>query len=89
MAYLLESWNYIYRLRYAPKGTRQQRSEVTMKFAYCLPERSEGKTKVISNSTYHLRYAPKCARQQRSKATMRPTHLLPEQSEGKTKVMRK
>ena len=39
-----------------------------------VPERREGKTKVISNSTYRLRYAPKGARQQRSKATMRPTY---------------
>ena len=53
-----------------------------------VPERSEGKTKVISNSTYRLRYEPKGARQQRSKATMRSALLLPKQSEGKTKVMK-
>ena len=40
-----------------------------------VPERREGKTKAISNSTYRLRYAPKGARQQRSKATMRSAHL--------------
>ena len=40
-----------------------------------VPERSEGKTKMISNSTYRLRYAPKGARQQRSKATMKSAHL--------------
>ena len=39
-----------------------------------VPERREGKTKAISNSTYCLRYAPKGARQQRSKATMRSAH---------------
>ena len=50
-----------------------------------VPERREGKTKAISNSTYCLRYVPKGARQQRSKATMRSALLLPEQSEGKTK----
>ena len=43
-----------------------------------VPERSEGKTKAISNSTYRLRYAPQGARQQRSKATMRSALLLPE-----------
>ena len=48
--------NNTYRLRYAPKGARQQRSEVTMRPTHCLPERREGKTKVISNSTYRLRY---------------------------------
>ena len=54
-----------------------------------VPEQSEGKTKVISNSTYRLRYAPQSVWQQRSKVTMRSAHLLPEQSEGETKVMRK
>ena len=67
--------NNTYRLRYAPQSVRQQRSEVTMRPTHYLPERSEGKTKVISNSTYRLRYAPKGARQQRSKATMRSAHL--------------
>ena len=40
-----------------------------------VPERSEGKTKVIRDSAYRLRYAPKGARQQRSRATMRSAHL--------------
>ena len=83
-----ECCNSTYRLRYAPKGVRQQRSKATMRPAHLLPERSEGKTKVISNSTYRLRYAPKGARQQRSKATMRSVHLLPERREGKTKVVK-
>ena len=39
--------NSTYRLRYAPKGVRQQRSEATMKSALLLPEQSEGKTKLI------------------------------------------
>ena len=59
-----------------------------MRPTYCLPERSEGKTKAISNSTYRLRYAPKGARRQRSKATMKSALLLPERSEGKTKMMK-
>ena len=53
-----------------------------------VPERREGKTKAISNSTYRLRYAPKSVRQQRSSVTMRSALLLPERSEGKTKVIR-
>ena len=40
-----------------------------------VPERSEGKTRVIRDLAYHLRYAPKGARQQRSRATMRSAHL--------------
>ena len=39
-----------------------------------VPEQSEGKTKMISNSTYRLRYAPQGVGQQRSRATMRSTH---------------
>ena len=39
--------NSTYRLRYAPKGARQQRSKATMRSALLLPERSEGKTKVM------------------------------------------
>ena len=80
--------NNTYRLRYAPQSVRQQRSEVTMRPTHYLPERSEGKTKVISNSTYRLRYTPKGARRQRSKATMRSALLLPERREGKTKMMK-
>ena len=48
--------NNTYRLRYAPKGARQQRSKATMRSAHLLPERREGKTKAISNSTYRLQY---------------------------------
>ena len=44
---LAASCNNTYRLRYAPKGVRQQRSKATMRPTHCLPERSEGKTKVI------------------------------------------
>ena len=40
-----------------------------------VPERSEGKTKAISNSTYRLWYAPKGARRQRSEVTMKSAHL--------------
>ena len=39
--------NSTYRLRYAPKGARQQSRKAMMRSAYCLPERSEGKTKVL------------------------------------------
>ena len=67
--------NSTYRLRYTPKGARQQRSRATMRHAHLLPERREGKTKAISNSTYRFRYAPKGARQQRSRATMKSAHL--------------
>ena len=42
-----QSCNSTYRLRYAPKGARHQRSKATMRSAHLLPERSEGKTKVI------------------------------------------
>ena len=48
--------NSTYRLWYALKGARRQRSKATMRSALLLPERSEGKTKAISNSTYRLRY---------------------------------
>ena len=40
-----------------------------------VPERSEGKTRVIRDLAYRLRYAQKGARQQRSRATMRSAHL--------------
>ena len=39
--------NSTYRLQYAPQSVRQQRSKATMRAIHCLPERSEGKTKVI------------------------------------------
>ena len=39
--------NNTYRLRYVPKGARRQRSKATMRHIHCLPERREGKTKVI------------------------------------------
>ena len=39
--------NSTYRLQYAPQSVRQQRSEATMRPTHCLPEQSEGKTKVI------------------------------------------
>ena len=57
MAYLLDSWNYIYRLRYAPKSVRQQRSKATMRSAH-LKYLSKVKVKQRwwSNSTYCLRY---------------------------------
>ena len=48
--------NTTYRLRYEPQSVRQQRSKATMRSTHRLPERSEGKTKAISNSTYCLRY---------------------------------
>ena len=35
------------RLRYAPQSVWQQRSKATMRPAHLLPERREGKTKVI------------------------------------------
>ena len=44
---LVFSCNNTYRLRYAQKGARQQRSKVMMRAALLLPERREGKTKVI------------------------------------------
>ena len=44
---MIKCCNSTYRSRYAPKGARQQRSRATMKSALLLPERSEGKTKVI------------------------------------------
>ena len=49
--------NSPYRLRYAPKGARQQRSEATMRSAH-LKYLSEAKVKQRwwSNSTYRLRY---------------------------------
>ena len=47
--------NSTYRLRYAPKGARQQRSQATMRSVHLLPERREGKTKVIKQQ--HLRLA--------------------------------
>ena len=39
--------NSTYRLRYAPKCARQQRSKVTMRSAHLLSEQSEGETKVM------------------------------------------
>ena len=48
--------NNTYRLRYEPQSVRQQRSKATMRSTHRLPERREGKTKAISNSTYCLRY---------------------------------
>ena len=39
--------NSPYGLRYASKGVRQQRSKATMRPTHRLPERSEGKTKVM------------------------------------------
>ena len=39
--------NSTYRLRYAPKGARRQRSKAMMRSAHLLPERSEGKTKMM------------------------------------------
>ena len=41
--------NNTYRLRYAPQSVRQQRSEVTMRPIHCLPERREGKTKMMKH----------------------------------------
>ena len=81
--------NSTYRLRYAPKDARPQRSSATMRSAH-LKYLNEEKVKQRwwGNSTYRLRYAPKGARQQRSKATMRSVHLLPERRDGKTKVVK-
>ena len=53
---IMTSCNSTYRLRYVPQSVRQQRSKTLMRSVHLLPERSEGKTKVISNSTYRLRY---------------------------------
>ena len=68
--------NSTYRLRYAPKGARQQRSSATMRSIH-LKYLNEVKVKRswLGNSPYRLRYAPQGARQQRSKATMRSAHL--------------
>ena len=49
--------NSTYRLRYAPKGARQQRSKATMRAAHrkCL-SKAKVKRRWWSNSTYRLRY---------------------------------
>ena len=69
------SCNSAYRLRYAPKGARQQRNKATMRSAHLkYLSKAKVKRRWWSNSTYCLRYAPQSVRHQRSKATMRPTH---------------
>ena len=44
---VMQSCNSPYRLRYAPKGARQQRCRSTMRAAHFLPESSEGDEEVV------------------------------------------
>ena len=61
-----------------------------MKFAHCLAERSEGKTKVIKQQHLPLAVcAEGCETAEEQSDDEVRTSQVPEQSEGETKVMRK
>ena len=81
--------NSTYRLRYAPKGARRQRSKAMMRSAHLLPEQSEGKTKMMKQQ--HLPFtvcAEGCeAAEEQSDDEVR-TSQVPERREGKTKVIK-
>ena len=86
---MLFGCNSTYHLRYAPKGVRQQRSRATLRSTYCLPELSEGKTKVIRQQYLPFTVcAEGCETAEEQSDDEVRTSQVPEQSEGKTKVMK-
>ncbi len=86
---ILRRCNSSYRLRYAQKGARQQRRKSDDEVRTSLvPERREGKTKVMKQQ--HLPFmvcAAECETAEEQRDDEVRTSQVPERSEGKTKVI--
>ena len=83
------SCNSAYHLRYAPQSVSQQRCKATMSPIHFLPERSEGKTKVIRQQCLSFTVcAAECEAAEEQGDDEAHTLQVPERSEGKTKVIR-